>query len=163
MGNGFAVAALVGKRDVMRAGAGMHYSATYHGDTSAMAAALETIRLIDSLGVQAHVDALGRVLIDGLNALAARHHVEAVAYGEPLPAMPFLRFQYADSAENERAVEVFYRAMLLRGVLLHPRHMWFISASHTRSDIATTLEAAEAAFLAVNQTSRTPLPRMARM
>lgn len=146
LGNGFAVAALVGKRDIMRAGAGMHYSATFHGDTSAMAAALETIRLIDALGVQAHADTLGRLLIDGLNALAARHRVHAVAYGEPLPAMPFLRFKYPGATENERAIATFYRTMLLRGVLMHPRHMWFISAAHTRADIAVTLEAADAAF-----------------
>lgn len=150
LGNGFAVAALVGKRDIMRAGAGMHYSATFHGDTSAMAAALETIRLIDTLDVQAHVDGLGRTLIDGLNALAARHQVQASAYGEPLPAMPFLRFHYASAADNVRAVETFYRRMLLSGVLLHPRHMWFISASHTPLDIALTLHAADDALRAVS-------------
>jgi glutamate-1-semialdehyde aminotransferase len=146
LGNGFAVAALVGKRSVMQAGCGMHYSATFHGDTSSMAAALETIRLIDALDVQAHVDRLGRRLIDGLNALAARHDVRAVAYGEPLPAMPFLRFQYASAAETSRASDTFYRSMLTRGVLMHPRHMWFISASHTPSDIALTLQAADEAF-----------------
>jgi glutamate-1-semialdehyde 2,1-aminomutase len=111
-----------------------------------MAAALETIRLIDALDVQAHADSLGRTLIDGLNARAARHDVRALAYGEPLPAMPFLRFTYPNAADNERASEAFYRAMLVRGVLLHPRHMWFISAAHSASDIEVTLHAADEAF-----------------
>jgi len=149
LGNGFAVAIVVGKREIMRAGDGMHYSATFHGDTSGMAAALETIRLIDELEAQAHAEALGQMLIDGLNALVARHRVQAIAYGEPLPAMPFLRFTNPDPAENARAIETFYRGMLLRGVLLHPRHMWFISAAHTRADITATLQAVEATFAAL--------------
>jgi glutamate-1-semialdehyde 2,1-aminomutase len=55
LGNGFAVAALLGRRDVMQAAAGMHCSATFHGDSAAMAAALETLRIVDACEVQAHV------------------------------------------------------------------------------------------------------------
>jgi len=36
--------------------------------------------------------------------------------------------------------------MLERGVLLHPRHMWFISYAHQGSDIDTTLEHARSAM-----------------
>ena len=39
---------------------------------------------------------LGERLIDGLNAIAREFGVAAVAYGEPLPPMPFLRFQSGD-------------------------------------------------------------------
>ena len=36
--------------------------------------------------------------------------------------------------------------MLTRGVLLHPRHMWFVSLAHTDADITRTLEAADEAM-----------------
>lgn len=150
LGNGFAIAALVGTREVMSSADGMHYSATFHGDTACMAAALETLRLIDSLDVQDHVDQLGSHLIDGLNAIAKELGTPALAYGEPLPAMPFMRFTHEDPELNARATRTFFREMLAAGVLLHPRHMWFISAAHTRDDIAQTLQAARSAFRVVN-------------
>jgi glutamate-1-semialdehyde aminotransferase len=146
LGNGFAVAALLGRRDVMQHGAGMHCSATFHGDTAAMAAARKTLEIIDASSVQAHVDALGQRLIDGLNELARAHGVPAEAYGEPLPPMPFFRFRHERPEVNERLTRCFYREALARGVLLHPRHMWFISLAHTPGDIEHTLAVADEAL-----------------
>jgi glutamate-1-semialdehyde aminotransferase len=140
LGNGWPVAAVLGKRDVMQAGAGMHYSGTFHGDTSAMAAALETIRIADESGAAAYVEELGELLIDGLNSLARTHSIAALAYGEPLPAMPFLRF------EDPVIATAFYRSMFRGGVLMHPRHMWFISLAHKPLDIAFVLDVADRAM-----------------
>lgn len=146
LGNGWPIAAVVGKRDVMKHGAGLHLSATYHGETAAIAAALATLEFIDSHPVAEKVWELGQRLIDGLNAAAARHKIEAVAFGEPLPPMPFLKFTSPDPALNERQKTTFYREMLARGVLLHPRHLWFVSYAHSAEDIERTLELADAAF-----------------
>lgn len=140
LGNGFPVAALLGRREVMQAGDGMHYSATFHGDTAAMAAARKTLEIIDQEGAQAHVDRLGQRLIDGLNALVRAFGVPAQAYGEPLPAMPSFRFVHPNQQVNTRLARTFYQEVLARGVLLHPRHMWFISLAHTPADIEQTLE-----------------------
>ena len=46
-------------------------------------------------------------------------------------------------------IRTFYREMLAGGVLLHPRHMWFISLAHTDSDIARTVDVADRAMAAV--------------
>ncbi|MFO0576393.1 MAG: aminotransferase class III-fold pyridoxal phosphate-dependent enzyme [Polyangia bacterium] len=146
LGNGFAVAALLGRRDVMQHGAGLHYSATFHGDTAAMAAARKTLSIIDACAVQAHVHALGQRLIDGLNELVRAHGVPAEAYGEPLPPMPFFRFRHEDPEVNARLTRCFYTEVLARGVLLHPRHMWFISLAHTPGDIEHTLAVADEAL-----------------
>src|SRR6185369_1340224 len=88
LGNGWPIAALIGRREVMKAGADMHYSATFHGDTAAMAAAMAVLDVLDRrtpVDVQAHVWRLGERLIDGLATIAARHGVAAEAYGEPYP------------------------------------------------------------------------------
>jgi len=155
LGNGWPVAALLGTREVMRAGAGMHYSATFHGDTAAMAAALRTLQLVRAEGVQARIERLGQMLIDGLNDLAAELDAPAVAYGEPLAAMPFFRFTHPRPEMNATLTRSFYREILARGILLHPRHMWFVSNAHRDDDIALTLDAARASLkLALRESAR---------
>lgn len=143
LGNGWPVAAVVGKGEIMRRGEGMHYSATFHGETAGLAAALAVLDILEREPVTQHVWQLGQSLIDGLNRLAERHGVPAEAYGEPLPPMPFFAFRHPDSEVNLRLRESFYGGMLARGVLMHPRHMWFISYAHSEADIQTTLEAAD--------------------
>jgi glutamate-1-semialdehyde aminotransferase len=154
LSNGWPVAAVVGRRDVMHSAAGMHLSGTYHGDTAAMAAALATLRIVRERGVADYVWALGQRLIDGLNAIARELDVPALSYGEPFPPMPFLRFDHPDPATNDALRTRFYEAMLERGVLLHPRHMWFISYAHQAADIDITLEHARTAMKIARATCR---------
>jgi glutamate-1-semialdehyde 2,1-aminomutase len=146
LGNGWPIAAVVGKREVMEAATGLHLSATFHGDTAAMAAAMATLDIVDREPVAEHVWELGQRLIDGLNQGANRHGISALAFGEPLPPMPFLKFTIPDSALNERAKSTFYRECMRRGVLFHPRHLWFVGYAHTREDIEQTLDIADEAF-----------------
>jgi glutamate-1-semialdehyde aminotransferase len=146
LGNGWPIAAVLGSRAVMQHAAGLHLSATYHGDTAAMNASLKALEVIDRDRVADHVDALGQRLIAGLNRIAQGHGVPAVAFGEPLPPMPFLRFEHPDPLRNERLRSVFYEQVLARGVLLHPRHMWFVSAAHSTVDVDATLEVCDAAM-----------------
>ncbi len=47
LGNGWPIAAVLGPRRVMSAAAGMFLSATFHGDTASMAAAMKTLDLLD--------------------------------------------------------------------------------------------------------------------
>lgn len=149
LGNGWPIAAVVGTRAVMESARGLHLSATYHGDTAAMAAALATLAIVDRDDVVDHVWRLGGLLIDGLGAAGARHGVPAKAYGEPTPAMPFLRFTHPDPRTNDAMIATFYAEVLARGILLHPRHLWFISAAHTGAEIDRTLDACDHAFAEV--------------
>jgi glutamate-1-semialdehyde aminotransferase len=137
LGNGWPIAGVVGKRAVMEAAADLHVSATFHGDTAPMAAALAVMRIIRREHADETAWRLGARLIDGLLRIARAHGVDAQAYGEPLPPMPF--FRIADDRRRER----FYGEMLARGFLLHPRHMWFVSAAHTDEDVTRLLDAAD--------------------
>jgi glutamate-1-semialdehyde 2,1-aminomutase len=60
--------------------------------------------------------------------------------------MPFFRFRHPDAATNAALTTAFYRGVLARGILLHPRHMWFLSAAHDDDDVARTLAAAREAM-----------------
>ena len=146
LGNGWPIAATLGRREVMETAAGMHYSATFHGETAAIAAALETIRIVRRDDVQAHVQTLGQRLIDGLNTIVRDSDVSAAAYAEPLPAMPFFKFTEPDAELNAELTRTFYREVLAAGSLLHPRHLWFLSAAHTERDVEQTLEACRTAL-----------------
>jgi glutamate-1-semialdehyde 2,1-aminomutase len=146
LGNGWPIAATLGRREVMEVAAGMHYSATFHGETSAMAAALETIRIVSEEHVQQRVHDLGQRLIDGLNAVVRSCSVSAEAYAEPLPAMPFFKFTEPDTELNAELTRTFYREVLALGSLLHPRHLWFLSAAHTEADVDHTIEASRVAL-----------------
>jgi glutamate-1-semialdehyde 2,1-aminomutase len=146
LGNGWPIAVVLGQRRVMQSAAGMHFSATFHGETCAMAAALETLRISDAEQVPEHIERLGQRLIDGLNALVAQRSVSALAYAEPLPAMPFFKFTEADPALNAALARAFYREVLARGSLLHPRHLWFLSAAHSEADVDATLSSCSAAL-----------------
>jgi glutamate-1-semialdehyde aminotransferase len=146
LGNGWPVAAVIGRHEVMQAGQDIYLSATFHGETAGMAAALMTLEIIDREGVQDHIWAMGERLIDGLNAIVARHQLPARAYGEPLPPMPFLAFTHADQAVNEALRTTFYSEMFKRGILLHPRHLWYTARAHTAADIERTLAAADEAM-----------------
>jgi glutamate-1-semialdehyde 2,1-aminomutase len=83
-----------------------------------------------------------------LNGLARELGVSAQAYGEPLPAMPFFRFTDPDPERAAALTRWFYREVLARGVLLHPRHLWFIAGAHTADDIRRTLDVCRTALQA---------------
>jgi glutamate-1-semialdehyde aminotransferase len=147
LANGWPLAFVAGPRRILQAAAGMHYSATYHGDTTAMAACLKALELADREGTREHVETLGQRLIDGLNVLSQELAVSAEAYGEPLAAMPFFRFTYPDREHNALMTRLFYREVLARGVLLHPRHLWFLCGAHTPAHVDLTLGVCRAALL----------------
>ncbi|HVU02755.1 MAG TPA: aminotransferase class III-fold pyridoxal phosphate-dependent enzyme [Polyangiaceae bacterium] len=146
LGNGHPIAAVLGRRQVMRAAAGLHLSATYHGEVTAMVAAIATLDLIERTNAAAHAHAMGERLISGLNESARRHGVPAVAYGEPLPSMPFLKFRTGSAAQDELIREAFYGRVLDDGILLHPRHLWFPSLAHSAADVERTIAVCDAAF-----------------
>ena len=146
LGNGWPVSTVIGRKEIMHAGRSIHLSATYHGDTTGMAAALANLEILDRENVPAHVWQLGTRLIEGLNLIAKRHHVPARAYGEPVPSMPFMAFSHPSRDINDQLINVFYARMYQCGVLLHPHHLWYISFAHTEHDIDTTLAFADMAM-----------------
>lgn len=151
LGNGWPIAAVIGKRHIMESGSGMHYSATFHGETGAIAAALKVLEIVERDNVAAKVNELGQTLIDGLNGIALAEGLPAVAYSEPVPSMPFLSWQHPDSTTNASLRDGFYARMFEGGILMHPRHLWFTSAAHTRDDIVRTISVAASAMRSLKQ------------
>ena len=74
MGNGYPVAGIAIRPEVAaRFGHDMRYFNTFGGNTVAMAAAKATLEVIQDEGLQAKCDRVGRVMLEGLRDIAARH------------------------------------------------------------------------------------------
>ncbi|SCG59269.1 aspartate aminotransferase family protein [Micromonospora halophytica] len=149
MANGYPIAALVGREEVMRAVGEVHISSTFHVNGAEMAAAVATINQLRDGRLLTHVERLGERLQAGLRDQLAGHGVPGRVLG--VPQMPFLRFTDPDEATRTRAHDAFYTETTRRGLLLHPNHHWYVSAAMTDDDVDAALEATAAGFRAAER------------
>jgi glutamate-1-semialdehyde 2,1-aminomutase len=148
--NGHPLSALVGGERARDGASIITASGTFWLTGGPMAAALATLDVLEADGSAAmsHMQAMGRMLTDGIEEQAARHGVAVTVSGPD--AMPFVTFDADDATPAERPRgHVWCAAVAEGGSWVHPHHNWYLSLSHTQSDIAQTLEATEVAFVAL--------------
>jgi glutamate-1-semialdehyde 2,1-aminomutase len=163
LGNGFPVAVIAGRADHLEqfnttAHGRVHFGGTYNGNATAAVAALATVEVLESEPVHEHIFELGQMMRDGLGEIAKRAEVpaEALGYGS-LFVLCFLEGpvrNYEDVLRNDTDLFLRYRHELIeRGVFEMPESLGrnHISYSHTKDDIARTLEIAEEALLAARE------------
>ena len=156
MGNGFPVAAIAGRGEVIQAWGkgGIAQAGTYSGNGVAAAAAGATIDVLSTGEPYAQMEKTGTALMDGLGRICADRGVTAHLIG--VPAMfglvfseePPTEFRDAAKHDEELYAEVV-GGMIKRGVMpvddaLEP---WFLSAALTDEDVATTLTAFDEALV----------------
>lgn len=144
MANGYPISAVAGRRDVMLGLSRTRISSTFYAGPVEMAAAFSTINVLRNTDALATVWRQGAALQAGLASIVADTGVCAEVVG--YPPMPFLRFNDSDPAVRASTRSRFYIEVIRRGVLLHPEHQWFVSASHSDEDIAFTIDACRAAM-----------------
>jgi len=134
MANGFPLAAVVGRADLMDGVKGTWISSTLATETVSLAAAAAVLDVWGATDVASRVAATGRAVLDGLRPLGPAAGFEVGG----LPEMWFLRFARRESE----------RALLLggvdRGVLLKRGAYNFPSLAHGAAEVAATLEAVAA-------------------
>lgn len=150
MGNGFAVAALAGKRDIMRLGGLEHdrqrvflISTTHGAENHALAAARATMRFFREHPVIEHMWSIGRRLIDGLNEAARDVGVADYFVAGGIDCSPYYVTKDKNGQVSLPLRTVFLQEMVRRGILanyLAPN--W----SHGAEDVQRTVEAARASF-----------------
>ncbi|MCL2657034.1 MAG: glutamate-1-semialdehyde 2,1-aminomutase [Betaproteobacteria bacterium] len=156
IGGGMPVGAFGGRREIMQkiAPLGPVYQAgTLSGSPVALAAGLETLRLVMQPGFYENLSARTRQLTDGLAAAAARHNVAFSA--QAVGGMFGIYFcakaptSYDEvMASNKAHFNHFFHAMLNAGHYFAPAlyEAGFVSAAHSEADIAATVDAAERIF-----------------
>ncbi len=150
MGNGYSVAALLGRREIMELG-GLHHSgrrvfliSTTHGaENHSLAAARSVIHEFRTNDVTGHMAAIGRSMIDGLNAAARDASVGDffLAYG--FPCNPYYVCRARDGAPSAEFRTLFMQEMVKGGILApYIVPSW----AHSETDVAKTVDAARKAF-----------------
>jgi glutamate-1-semialdehyde 2,1-aminomutase len=146
LANGFAVAAIVGKKEIMDliGEAKVMHGGTYNSQSVSMAATVATLKLLQSEAPHQAIAKTGTALMEGLRELFTKHGVahEIVGY----PAVFNVRFDLQGPTDYRSAMKAnrakyldFAFELLQRGVRILPRGTWFLSSAHTDSDIAKTL------------------------
>jgi glutamate-1-semialdehyde 2,1-aminomutase len=156
MANGFSMAALCGRRDVMNLGGILQegeervflMSATHGAEMPSLGAFVETVKVYKEHNVVGHLWAYGQRLFDGLNAVSAglglsdHFRIE----GSHI-AMNYVT-RDADGAVSLPMRTLFAQEMARREVLIP----WIaVSLTHGDEELATTLAAAEEALKVYKQ------------
>ena len=72
IGNGFPISCMVGRAGVMKVFEDIFFSFTFGGEVASMAAAMKVLDVLEGTDALARMNVNGRVLQEGLNALAKR-------------------------------------------------------------------------------------------
>lgn len=112
MSNGFPMAAIVGKHDVMNAAQDTFISSTYWTDRVGPAASLVTIRKMQNNKVPVHLSHIGNLINKGWDKLAKEHNIKINIEG----ILPLIHFSF-DYGNNQELHTLFTQEMLKRRYL----------------------------------------------
>lgn len=151
MANGFSVAAVGGRRDVMEVGSiereGMErtflLSTTHGGEMPGLGAFMETVRIYREEDVVKHLWRYGKALQDGINAVSKQHGLADQVHTDG----PAISFNYITRDRDGNASlplrTLLAQELLKRGVMMP----WIaISQAHGDSELQQTLEALDGAL-----------------
>jgi len=168
MGNGYPIAALAGREDIMRKiGDGVAHGGTYTCHSVALAAANKTLQILDETDTLEQIENYGRKLCAGMGKILAARNLPFSFTGHPAMCGLFFSATAPDNYRDWKNTDyAFYDAMAPAlhdlGVLCEPdsREPWFMSAAHAGDDsLAPTLKAFEQAIdmtLSKSRTGRHP-------
>ena len=146
MANGFSLAALVGKRDIMELGGISKEGAervflisTTHGaELSALGAFIKTIDIYREHDIIGHLWSYGEKLISGMNDIAKELGIQEAFYVEGYPCSPNYVAKDRDGNISLALRTLFSQEMVRNGVLM----AWMaLSYAHKDEELETTLQA----------------------
>lgn len=131
LANGFPLAAVGGRTEIMRRANDTWISSTMATEFVSFAAARATLAAVREVGLPARLAETGSVLFEGLKGLAAGHADRVVASG--IPEMCYLRFT------DERASQRVAQGCARRGLLFKRNAYNFVTLAHTNADVLRAL------------------------
>ena len=151
MANGFAVAALTGKKEIMGIGGILEEGAervfltsTTHGaEMSALGAFIKTVEILQRENVVAHFWKYGGDLVNGMNALSKELGIQDHFYAEGFACSPNYITKDRDGAASLAFRTLFSQEMINQGVLMP---YIALSMAHSATDLEQTLHAVKKAL-----------------
>jgi glutamate-1-semialdehyde aminotransferase len=144
MANGYPIAAVVGKREVLSVYEKAAFlSSTFFPNSLEMVAAMACMDILEREKVQDVIWERGTRFLDRLGKIVEGSGVPVTKSG--IPPMPFLTFDHVDEHYKERRTE-FYTQCIRRGLFVQPFHHWYICYRHTEEDLQRALDVVEEAL-----------------
>jgi glutamate-1-semialdehyde aminotransferase len=140
MGNGYPMAAIVGRKEVMQAAQDTFISSTYWTERIGPVAALATIKKMHEKNVPAHLLKIGNLIWEGWKHLSQKHGIDITISGPP--ALVCFSFNYGD--DNVKIKTLLMQLMLDRGYL--DTASVYVSFAHTEDHVRSYLAAQDEVF-----------------
>lgn len=140
MANGYAIAALVGKKEPMMVLADKVFlSSTFFPNSDSIVAALKTIEILQRDKVLDVVHEKGMKFAADVQKVVDESGIPAEFSGAPW--MPFITFPKDETGLYKKLRTEFYTGLIRRKVFLQPYHHGYICYRHTDEDLAYTVNA----------------------
>ncbi|HLB27622.1 MAG TPA: aminotransferase class III-fold pyridoxal phosphate-dependent enzyme [Dehalococcoidales bacterium] len=134
LGNGYPIAAIIGKKEVMEAAQKSFISSTYWTDKIGPVAALATLRKHRVLNVSAHLIEIGDLVQAGWQQLSKRHGIKINVSG-----IPPLGHWEIETENSPLLHTIIVERMLARGFLTSKA--FYATYTHTREQVDAYLRA----------------------
>lgn len=138
--NGHPISALLGNDRAREAASKIYVTGSFWFAGAAMAASLETLRLIRETDYLERTVALGDRLREGLASIAKSCGLDLSQTGPS--QMPLIMIMDGEGHCDFKRSSTFADGMIAGGAYFHPFHNMFIGAAMTEADIDRTLEIA---------------------
>jgi len=134
MANGYPIAALVGKKEVMKVLADKVFlSSTFFPNSLEQIACLKTIEILERDNILATVRKKGEFFSNLVEEVVKKSGYDAEFSGGPL--MPFITFNKDKDGLYKKLRPAFYTELIRRKVFLQPYHHGYICYRHTDEDL----------------------------
>lgn len=144
LGNGYPIAAVIGKGEVMASAQKSFISSTYWTERIGPAAAIATIQKHRKVNASKHLIALGREVQEGWQRSAEKHGLPLKISG----MKPMGHFDFEDSAAREMKA-YFIQLMLDRGFLAS--NLFYAMYAHTSEHVEAYLKAVDESFKEISR------------
>jgi glutamate-1-semialdehyde-2,1-aminomutase len=135
MANGYPIAAVCGRRDIMKvlADAKVFISSTFFPNSLEMVAALKTIEILEREQVCDKIWERGTKFLATLKEVVESSGAKAHLSG--IPPMPYVTFPADPEKKHKERRQIFFTEAIRRGLFMQPYHHSYIAHRHTDRDL----------------------------
>jgi glutamate-1-semialdehyde 2,1-aminomutase/spore coat polysaccharide biosynthesis protein SpsF len=144
MGNGYPIACIAGRRDVMKVFEDVFFSFTFGGEVASMAAAMAVLDILEHTDALQRIEAQGRRIQDGFNALAQEAGLYPRFECVGRPQWSLMKFRNTEGQDSLLERSLFQQEAVKRGILHLVTHN--MTAAHDDAAVDQTLTAYAAVF-----------------
>lgn len=150
MGNGYAISAVAGKRELLeQIEQGVFVSTTFGGDAIPMAASLATIKILEQPGFYEKLTKVGETQRNGIVELIKKYDLNDVLSVSGMPAHAGVAFEGHGSLSYLDIQSVYSQTMIQNGILVFA--IYNLNGSHTEKEAAQYLDATDKAFALIRK------------